>query len=122
MVLVEIFSPVYDEEAGSTRHVWRANIKADENELSIAGDALVVAAGDLPVVDVLTGETITAADDPELWARNLPYAFRAGDIVAATLHDDAPADETPRSDDTTPRETPSIPVRSPAQRLAAGTC
>ena len=119
MVLVEIHSPVYDEEAGSLRLVWRASVKAYGDRLELAGDTHVVADGDLPVLDPLTGRQLTGSDDPENWARNLPYAFRAGDLVASIIRDDNPVGETPRPNGP-PRRTPEIPTAPP--RVTAGRC
>ncbi len=123
MVLVEIHSPVYDEEAGRQRLVWRASVKADGDGLEIAGDAHIVAGGELPVLDAITGEQLSGVDDAERWARNLPYAFRAGDLVASIIRDDSPAGAAPREPDSAPRETPRVPSTSPVEgRVAAGTC
>jgi hypothetical protein len=122
VVLVEIHSPVYDEEAGSARLVWRASVKADADQLEIAGDGHIVAMGELPVLDAATGKQLSGFDDPERWARNLPYAFRAGDLVASVLRDDDPVTDTSSPEDDSPRETPRVPADAPAARVPAGTC
>jgi len=122
MVLVEIHSPVYDEEAGSARLVWRASVKASGDWLEIAGDGHIVAGGELPVLDPATGQHLSGTDDPERWARNLPYAFRAGDLVVSILRDDTPASEASVPRDDAPRETPRVPAEPTTGRIPAGTC
>ncbi len=122
MVLVEIQSPVYDEEAGNARRLWRATVKAYGDRLEIHGEEELVAGGDLPVVDPSTGEQLHSRDDPELWARCLPYAFRAGDLIAVVIHDDSPVH---RAEPATvaPQETPDVPMSPPnAHHVTAGTC
>lgn len=121
MVLVEIRSPAYDEEAGSARLLWRAEVKAYGDRLEIHGEEELVAGGELPVVDPSTGEQLSGFDDPERWARSLPYAFRAGDLMAIVVHDDSPV-HGPEPDTVTPQETPDVPVTPPsAPRVPAGS-
>jgi hypothetical protein len=36
----------------------------------------------LPIVEPESGRRLLFHDDPEAWARNLPLAYRGGDIVA----------------------------------------
>lgn len=121
MVLVEIQSPVYDEEAGSARLIWRATVKAYGDRLEIHGEEELLAGGELPVVDPSTGEQLSGADDPEPWARSLPYAFRAGDLMAIIIHDDSPV-HRPAPDTVTPQETPNVPMTLPsASRVPAGS-
>lgn len=109
MVLVEIESPVYDEEAGGARRIWRATVKADGDQLVFRGEEELVAGGDLPVVDPSSGDALTGREDPEVWARSLPYAFRAGDLMAVVVHDDSPI-LMPQSATVTPQETPDVPM------------
>lgn len=119
MVLVEVHSSVFDEEAGSTRLVWRASVKAQETSIEITGDSRFFGDGDLPVLDALTGVQLTPIGDPEAWARNLPFAFRAGDLVASVVHDDNP--EPAPAVEPVPRETPRVPTK-PGKRVAANAC
>jgi hypothetical protein len=122
MVLVEIQSPAYDEEAGNARLLWRATVKADGDRLEIHGEEELVAGGEMPVMDPFTGQKLSSADDPEMWARSLPYAFRAGDLMAVVVHDDSPV-HRPEPDTVAPSETPDVPVTPPrAHRVAAGSC
>jgi hypothetical protein len=89
MIVIEISSPVYDEEAGSEQLRWRTTVKAKRRGIEIQGDHELVAGGDLPVRDMRTGKQLLAHDDPEGWARNLPHAFRAGDLVVEIVFDDS---------------------------------
>lgn len=122
MVLVEIRSPVYDEEAGNARLIWRATVKAYGDRLEIQGKEELVDGGELPVMDPSTGKQLSSRDDPELWARSLPYAFRAGDLMAVVVHGDSPVHRA-ASDTVAPQETPDVPMAPPsAHRMAAGSC
>lgn len=46
----------------------------------------------MPVVSLRSGDSIRFDDAPEDWARSLPLAYRAGDLIAAVIHDDDPID------------------------------
>jgi hypothetical protein len=118
VVLVEIESPAYDEEAGSAHLIWRATVKADGDHLEIRGEEEIVAGGDLPVVDPSTGDQLTGRDNPELWARSLPYAFRSGDLMAKVVHDDSPI-VMPEAATVTPSETPDVPMTPSTDPVAA---
>src|SRR5688572_19797286 len=114
MVEVEIRAPVFDEESGEV--VWhaRAFVRADGAELGIYGDDPRVIDPQLPVVSVATGRSVRGNDDPEEWARNLPHAYRAGDLVAVVVLDEA--EQTQR---VAPAEGASPPVipEPPALRV-----
>lgn len=115
MVAVEIRTPFHDEEAGEI--VWRglALVRADGDTLAIYGDRTVVDP-EIPVIDIATGKQLRGTDDPETWARNLPYAFRAGDLVAAVVIDtDQPAPVAQ-----TPQDLPKIPAPPSATRIVGG--
>lgn len=88
MVVVEIRAPRYDEESGSV--VWKplAFVKADGGDIEIHGETVLL--DDLMVIDIATNKRLGKDDAPEVWARNLPYAFRAGDLVAAVIVDTDP--------------------------------
>lgn len=108
MVVVEIRSPVYDEESSQIEWRGRALVKADGVDLEIYGEADLLAAEELAVLDLQTGKPLLADDDPEAWARNLPFAYRAGDLVAVVVIDTDPPEvpvEPAPSDDL-----PSIPA------------
>lgn len=118
MVEVEIRSPAYDEEAGRIEWRRRALVRAEGGDLAIyqSGDGIVVRE-DMSVVDVATGAQVTASDDPETWARNLPYAYRAGDLVAAVILDSA---GTPVAE-TDVRALPTVPTPPDLAGIALAT-
>lgn len=105
MVEVEIRTPVYDEEAGQIRWRRRALVRADGDDLVIYTDGDgVILPDDMLVLDLDTGAHLHQTDDPERWVRNLPHAYRNGDLVAVVLVDtDAPpAQATEQSAGTAP--------------------
>ncbi len=108
MVVVSIRSPFYDEEAGEQRFRPRVTVIAQGNQVEIEGESALVADGMLPVIDMSTGRQLTASEDAEVWARNLPFAFRAGDIIAEILVDTSPTVAT-NGVESEPREPPTIP-------------
>ena len=55
-------------------------VRVEGKEAGIAGNADYFSE-DIPLVDPETGARLTFQSDPERWARNLPQAYRAGDIV-----------------------------------------
>lgn len=92
MVEVEIRAPVFDEETGEFTWQTRAVVHARGGALDIDlhGTDPVISR-DMVVLDVARGGPVTASDDPERWARNLPHSYRAGDLVAVVVCDDDPA-------------------------------
>ncbi len=108
MVVVEIQTPVYDEESGVIRWTGCAIVRAEGKDLDIYPYLKAsVIDRDVPVVDMATGKQLRGDDNPEVWARNLPYAFRAGDLVATVVIDtDSP--EHPARNVTDPTE-PIVP-------------
>lgn len=106
MVEVEIRTPVYDEEAAQITWRRRALVRAEGDDLVIYANQHegVVLPDDLLVLDLDTGTQLRQTDDPERWARNLPHAYRNGDLVAVVLVDtDAPSGHaTQRGDSTAP--------------------
>jgi hypothetical protein len=46
---------------------------------------------DVEVLDVDAGQSLTFDADPERWARNLPQAFRSGDLVCRVTVDSTSA-------------------------------
>jgi hypothetical protein len=88
MVDVEIRRPYFDEESRTIEWQHLALVRADSTVISIYGESSCVLDG--PVVDATTGDVVDRATSPERWARNLPDAYRSGDLVALILHDDDP--------------------------------
>lgn len=114
MVAVEIRGPVYDEESGQVE--WRVYsvIKADGDGVEVLfGRDMLLDDHDLKVVDCHSGKQLDKDDDPEGWARNLPYAFRAGDLVAVVSFDSEPQPE--QNSPEPPQELPTIPSGYPHQ-------
>lgn len=98
MVHVEIHALSPDDAAP----VWAtvAHVRADGEHLDISGEDIV--SRDIPIIHPGTGEQVHWSDDPEMWARLLPYAFRAGDLVAVVVEDTSPEAlviEEPTEDD-----------------------
>jgi hypothetical protein len=112
MVVVEICAPIYDEESNQIESRMRALVKAEGEDLEITGDANVLGDQLFAVVDIQTGKQLTSNDDPEAWARNLPYAYRSGDLVARVVIDtDGPKTPTvPASGAPSRRDLPTIPA------------
>jgi hypothetical protein len=115
MVAVEIRTPVYDEESNEVTWRGRAIVRAQGATLDIYGDPEVVDQH-LSVVDIATGTPIRGMDDPEAWARSLPCAYRAGDLIAVVLLDTDPPELPSRADGESERDIPSIPA--PPQRAS----
>lgn len=90
MVIAELRAPIYDEEAGEV--VWRSRavVTAQDGELRIMGDAELLGDETMTVIDLASGEKLSREHDPEGWVRNLPGAYRAGDLVALVVADTDP--------------------------------
>jgi hypothetical protein len=117
MVEVEIRTPVYDEEASQITWRRRALVRAEGNDLVIYTDGEgVVLPDNMLVLDLETGEQLRQADDPERWARNLPHAYRNGDLVAVVLADTEPAPAHARPNTAT--TVPTIPAPPESARVA----
>ncbi|HEX7299434.1 MAG TPA: hypothetical protein VF257_10525 [Solirubrobacteraceae bacterium] len=120
MVEVEIRSPVYDEEASQVEWRRRALVRAEGTDLVIYTDGEgVVLPDDLLVLDLASGAQLRQADDPENWARNLPHAYRNGDLVAVVLVDTDAASTRPAPE--RGAAVPSIPA-PPEQVGVAVAC
>ncbi len=117
MVVVEIRAPVYDEEVGAIRWHGCGLVRADGDDLDIfcsAGEPVIDA--NLTIIDPATNRRISGDDDPEAWARNLPSAFRHGDLVAVIVIDTDPVAPWDAPEDSSP--SPVIPS-PPVTRLYA---
>jgi hypothetical protein len=96
VVDVELRSPVFNEETGTIEMRNRVLVRAEGSDIQLyrpAGsphDCIELIDIEMQVVDQATGEIISGRDDAERWARNLPHAFRAGDVIAVVTHDDDP--------------------------------
>jgi hypothetical protein len=108
MVFVEVRSPYFNEEEGRTDWRTLAFVRADGDQIDVHGNDTNVVDLTMPVLDIATGAELSAADSPERWARNLPHAYRAGDLVAVVVHDSEPPVLDDAADDEP--ELPSIPA------------
>jgi len=123
MVEVEIRSPVADGDSGEVKWIVCATVRADGPDL-VCDDPSGVLDPELPILDVATGRQVHG-DEAETWARNLPHAFRAGDLVAIVVSDSDPpsaqADPVERAAPVVPTP-PSVTRGSRAgERAAAGS-
>lgn len=62
-------------------HILAALRVQDDGGCTMTGDLHFFTDPDLPVRDLVTGERLHFADDPERWARNLGTALRSGYLV-----------------------------------------
>jgi len=67
-----------------------AVLHIEGTHLEVEGDQDFAEVRDIELLDVDTGQTVTFDADPERWARNLPQAFRSGDLVCNVTGDSAP--------------------------------
>ena len=86
MVEVEIRTPGYNEETQELEWNAVSLVRAEDGSLTIYGDESAIPQDS--VMNPATGGPVHFNDDPEEWARNLPHAYRAGDLVAVVLRDD----------------------------------
>jgi hypothetical protein len=110
MVVVEVSRPIFNEETGKIDWSSAAIVRADGEDLAITGNGDVVPS---TVVDLATGSAVALHDNPELWARNLPYAYRSGDLVAVAIIDTDPPqlpDEQPADVQITIPAPPALPA------------
>jgi len=68
-----------------------AVVRVDGTRFELEGDQDFAEIRDIEVLDVETGQSVTYDADPERWARNLPQAFRSGDLVCEVFDDSAPS-------------------------------
>ena len=67
-----------------------AVLHIEGTHLGVEGDQDFAEVCDIELLDEDTGQTVTFDADPERWARNLPQAFRSGDLVCNVTGDSAP--------------------------------
>jgi len=89
MVEVEIRAPRFNEETQQIESIPLAFVRADGNDLTIVPPDTWTVPTD-SVISLTTGRPVEPIDDAEEWARNLPYAYRSGDLEAIIRHDDNP--------------------------------
>lgn len=106
MVEVQIRRPVPNEESQVIDWEVLAVITADGSTVEIAGDAAYVLRD--VVLSVYTGQRVDPGSNPEEWARNLPFAYRSGDLVAVIRRDDDAPEHEPSNPEAMVDE-PAIP-------------
>lgn len=83
--MIEVQFSVPDSSAGHVEWHVVAALFIDGPHLEIHGDQDYAEVRDIEVLDVETGQSVTFDADPERWARNLPQAFRSGDLVCEVV-------------------------------------
>lgn len=91
MVEVEIRSPRFSDQSRTVEWDTLARICADGADLKVGGSESAVHMA--PVMSVSLGRSVHPREDPEEWTRNLPHAYRGGDVVAVVTRDDDPPAE-----------------------------
>jgi hypothetical protein len=66
-----------------------AVLHIEGTHLEVEGDQDFAEVRDIELLDEDTGQTVTFDADPSRWARNLPQAFRSGDLVCRVTADPA---------------------------------
>jgi hypothetical protein len=79
MIEIRFTAPRRREHALEWERV--ATVRVDGTRFEIEGDRDFAGIRDIEVLDVASGQSVTFDADPERWARNLPQAFRSGDLV-----------------------------------------
>jgi hypothetical protein len=85
--MVEIQFTVPNRHHGDLEWEVVATVRIDGLRLEVEGDQDFAEVRDIEVLDVETGQSLTFDADPERWARNLPQAFRSGDLVCRVSSD-----------------------------------
>jgi hypothetical protein len=89
--MIEIQFSVPNRVDGEVEWQVVASLRVDGTHVQLEGDQDFLEVRDIEVLDVETGQSITFDADPERWARNLPQAFRSGDLVCEIVGDSATA-------------------------------
>ncbi|MGH2713279.1 MAG: hypothetical protein ACRDM7_05235 [Thermoleophilaceae bacterium] len=87
--MIELEFAVPDRQDGELRWNVVATLRIDGTHMAVEGDEAFAEARDIVVLDTETGQSVTFDADPERWARNLPQAFRSGDLVCRVTTDSA---------------------------------
>lgn len=88
MVEVEIRTPTINEETQDITWTGLALIRVADGEVTVWGEDSVIHLDS--VMSIKHGKPVHRDENPEEWARSLPYAYRSGDLVAVVLQDDDP--------------------------------
>jgi hypothetical protein len=85
--MIELQFTVPNRHQGDLEWDVVATLHVDGPHLELDGDQSFAEVRDIEVLDVDTGQSLTFDADPERWARNLPQAFRSGDLVCRVTAD-----------------------------------
>jgi hypothetical protein len=85
--MIELQLTVPNRHQGDLEWDVVATLHVDGPHLEVEGDQSFAEVRDIEVLDVETGQAVTFDADPERWARNLPQAFRSGDLVCRVTVD-----------------------------------
>jgi hypothetical protein len=85
--MIELQFTVPNRNHGELEWEVVATLRVDGPQLEVEGDRCFAEVRDIEVLDVETGQSLTFDADPERWARNLPQAFRSGDLVCRVTAD-----------------------------------
>lgn len=85
--MIEIQFTVPNRHHGDLEWAVVATLRVDGFHLEVEGDQEFAEVRDIEVLDIETGQSLTFDADPERWARNLPQAFRSGDLVCRVSAD-----------------------------------
>jgi len=89
--MIELQFSVPSRVDGELQWQVGASLHIEGTHMEVHGDQDFAEVRDVAVLDVETGQSITFDADPERWARNLPQAFRSGDLVCEIVGDSAGA-------------------------------
>jgi hypothetical protein len=90
-VMIEIRFSTPRRRVGELEWDPVAVVRVDGAHFEIEGDQDFAEIRDIEVLDVATGQSVTFDADPDRWARNLPQAFRSGDLICEAFDDSAPS-------------------------------
>jgi hypothetical protein len=85
--MIELQLTVPNRHNGDLEWDVVATLRVDGPRLEVEGDQSFADVRDIEVLDVETGQSVTFDADPERSARNLPQAFRSGDLVCRVTVD-----------------------------------
>jgi hypothetical protein len=85
--MIELQLTVPNRHQGDLEWGVVATLHVDGPHLEVEGDQSFAEVRDIEVLDVDTGQSLTFDAHSERWARNLPQAFRSGDLVCRVTVD-----------------------------------
>lgn len=116
MIEVQIRTPRFDKDLQAIEWETLARICVENGDVTVGGDEMVVHMG--CVASPSLGKSVHPGDDPQEWARNLPYAYRGGDLVAAVVQDHEAPIVDPVADEGIGEPEIPVPADAPAGTAA----